>query len=57
MSPMAEKNPYQQGRLRARPVRTPVEKAPVGLRESKIVPKNPARAVENPKTTHLVCWR
>ena len=31
MSPMAEKNPYQQGRLRSRPVRTPVEKAPVGL--------------------------
>jgi phospholipase/carboxylesterase len=32
MSPMAEKNPRQQGRLRSRPVRTPVGKAPVGLR-------------------------
>src|SRR5215203_2079863 len=32
MSPMAEKNPHQQGRLRSRPVPTPVGKAPVGLR-------------------------
>jgi phospholipase/carboxylesterase len=32
MNPMAEKNPRQQGRLRSRPVRTPVGKAPVGLR-------------------------
>ena len=32
MSPMAEKNTRQQGRLRSRPVRTPVGKAPVGLR-------------------------
>src|SRR5918994_89247 len=31
MSPMAEKNPHQQGRLRSRPVPTPVRKAPVGL--------------------------
>ena len=31
MSPMAEKNPHQQGRLRSRPVPTPVGKAPVGL--------------------------
>jgi phospholipase/carboxylesterase len=31
MSPMAEKNPRQQGRLRSRPVRTPVGTAPVGL--------------------------
>jgi phospholipase/carboxylesterase len=32
MSPMAEKDLRQQGRLRSRPVRTPVETAPVGLR-------------------------
>jgi phospholipase/carboxylesterase len=32
MSPMAEENPHQQGRLRSRPVPTPVGKAPVGLR-------------------------
>jgi phospholipase/carboxylesterase len=31
MDPMAEKNPRQQGRLRSRPVRTPVRTAPVGL--------------------------
>jgi phospholipase/carboxylesterase len=30
MSPMAEKNPRQQGRLRSRPVRAPVGTAPVG---------------------------
>src|SRR5215207_9210147 len=31
MSPMAEKNPRQQGRLRSRPVRMPVGTTPVGL--------------------------
>ena len=32
MSPVTEKNPRQQGRLRSRPVRTPVGTTPVGLR-------------------------
>ena len=32
MSPMAKKNTHREGRLRTRPMRTPVERAPVGLR-------------------------